>query len=122
MVQEVHHNDLTAALAAPVAVLDFNATWCGPCKMLGPVLEEVSNEMADKAAFFGIDCDENPQLAAQFGVSSIPCLVVLKRRQDGHPSGRLPAETGAGCLAERRALIFYTASGVAHHLAVSHFF
>ena len=78
MVQEVHHNDLTAALAAPVAVLDFNATWCGPCKMLGPVLEEVSNEMADKAAFFGIDCDENPQLAAQFGVSSIPCLVVLK--------------------------------------------
>ena len=78
MVQEVHHNDLTAALAAPVAVLDFNATWCGPCKMLGPVLEEVSNEMADKAAFFGIDCDENPQLAAQFGVSSIPCLVVVK--------------------------------------------
>ena len=78
MVQEVHHNDLTAALAAPVAVLDFNATWCGPCKMLGPVLEEVSNEMDDKAAFFGIDCDENPQLAAQFGVSSIPCLVVLK--------------------------------------------
>ena len=75
MVQEVHHNDLTAALAAPVAVLDFNATWCGPCKMLGPVLEEVSNEMADKAAFFGIDCDENPQLAAQFGVNSIPCLV-----------------------------------------------
>ena len=51
MVQEVHHNDLTAALASPVAVLDFNATWCGPCKMLGPVLEEVSNEMADKAAF-----------------------------------------------------------------------
>ena len=59
-------------------LLDFFATWCGPCKMLGPVLEEVSNEMADKAAFFGIDCDENPQLAAQFGVSSIPCLVVLK--------------------------------------------
>ena len=78
MVQEVHHNDLSAALAAPAAVLDFNATWCGPCKMLGPVLEEVSGEMADKAAFFGIDCDENPQLAAQFGVNSIPCLVVLK--------------------------------------------
>ena len=45
-----------------------------------------------------------------------------EKRQDGYPSGRFPAETGAGFLAERRALIFYTASGVAHHLAVSHFF
>lgn len=52
MVQEVHHNDLTAALAAPVAVLDFNATWCGPCKMLGPVLEEVSNEMGRQGCLF----------------------------------------------------------------------
>ena len=48
MVKEVHHNDLTAALAAPVAVLDFNATWSGTCKMLGPVMQEVSNELADK--------------------------------------------------------------------------
>lgn len=82
--------------------------------MLGPVLEEVSNEMADKAAFFGIDCDENPQLAAQFGVSSIPCLVVLKNgKMVTHQVGFQP-KPALVSLAERRALIFYTASGVAH--------
>ena len=68
---------MTAALAAPVAVLDFNATWCGPCKYMSETVFK-QEKVADKAAFFGIDCDENPQLAAQFGVSSIPCLVVLK--------------------------------------------
>lgn len=81
MVHEVHHNDLTQAQAADVAVLDFNATWCGPCKMLAPVLEEASNELEGKALFYGIDVDENLPLATQFGISSIPALIVLKKGQ-----------------------------------------
>lgn len=81
MVYEVHHNDLTQALAADVAVLDFNATWCNPCRMLAPVLEQVSEELAGKALFCGIDVDQNPALAAQFGIQSIPALVVLKNGQ-----------------------------------------
>ena len=81
MVYEVHHNDLTQALAAEVAVLDFNATWCNPCRMLAPVLEQVSEELAGKALFCGIDVDQNPALAAQFGIQSIPALVVLKNGQ-----------------------------------------
>lgn len=63
---------------SPAAVVDFNATWCGPCKMLGPVLEKLSGEMADKASFYGVDVDENSDLAEEFGVMSIPTLVILK--------------------------------------------
>ena len=81
MVYEVHHNDLTQAQAAEAAVLDFNATWCNPCRMLAPVLEQVSEELAGKALFWGIDVDQNPALAAQFGIQSIPALVVLKNGQ-----------------------------------------
>ena len=65
MVYEVHHNDLTQAQAAKAAVLDFNATWCNPCRMLAPVLEEASKDLAGKALFYGIDVDENPALAAR---------------------------------------------------------
>lgn len=85
MVYEVHHNDLTQAQAAEAAVLDFNATWCNPCRMLAPVLEQVSEELAGKALFCGIDVDQNPALAAQFGIQSIPALVVLKK---GEPVAR----------------------------------
>ena len=62
-------------------MLDFNATWCNPCKMLAPVLEAASEELEGKALFYGIDVDENPALAQQFGISNIPALVVLKNGQ-----------------------------------------
>lgn len=78
MIQTVVNNDLSAAKSAAAAVVDFNATWCGPCKMLGPVLEKLSGEMADKASFYGVDVDENSDLAEEFGVMSIPTLVILK--------------------------------------------
>ena len=62
-----------------VVVVDFFATWCGPCKMLAPVLEEVSEEYAGKVNFFNVDVDENPDLAMQYKIMNIPALVVLKR-------------------------------------------
>ena len=61
----------------PVLV-DFNATWCGPCRMLGPVLEELSEEMAGKASFYAVDVDDNQDLASQYGISSIPYVAVFK--------------------------------------------
>ncbi len=79
MVEKVHNNDLAKALAADVAVLDFNATWCGPCRMVAPVVEQMAEENAGKVEFYSIDCDENPNLARQFGVMSIPSLFVLKK-------------------------------------------
>ena len=62
-------------------LVDFFATWCNPCKMLAPVLEEASRELEGKALFYGIDVDENLTLAQQFGISSIPALIVLKNGQ-----------------------------------------
>ena len=59
-------------------VVDFWAEWCGPCKMIAPSLEEISNEMGDKVTIAKINMDENPDLAAQFGVRSIPTLLMFK--------------------------------------------
>ena len=59
-------------------VCDFYATWCGPCKMLAPVMEEVSEEYADKADFIKVDIDENMELAARYGIMSIPLVCVFK--------------------------------------------
>ncbi|SMH28753.1 thioredoxin [Mesorhizobium australicum] len=63
--------------AEPV-VVDFWAEWCGPCKMIAPSLDEISTEMAGKVKIAKLNIDENPELAAQFGVRSIPTLMVFK--------------------------------------------
>ena len=59
-------------------ILDFWAPWCGPCKMVAPVLEEVAKEVAGKAKVGKINVDEEQELAAAFKVMSIPTLVVMK--------------------------------------------
>ncbi|SDH24680.1 thioredoxin [Pseudobutyrivibrio sp. 49] len=81
MVKKISTDEFNSMDKAGVTVLDFNAVWCGPCKMLGPVLEEVSEEMADDAKFYSIDTDENPDLAKEFGIMNIPAVVILKDGQ-----------------------------------------
>ena len=79
MVKKVNTQEFQAeAMNAPAAVVDFNATWCGPCRMLAPVVESVSEKLGDKVNFYNVDVDEAPELAAKFGISSVPCLVLLK--------------------------------------------
>ncbi|HHU35650.1 MAG TPA: thioredoxin [Treponema sp.] len=65
----------------PVLV-DFWAPWCGPCKMLGPVLEEADKELGDTAVIAKLNVDEEQELAVKFGVSSIPTMVVFKNGKE----------------------------------------
>ena len=60
-------------------VCDFFATWCGPCKMLAPVMEQVSERFHDKALFVKVDIDENMELAARYGIMSIPLVAVFEK-------------------------------------------
>lgn len=71
-------NTFEEALKAPIAVIDFYADWCGPCKMMAPVFDEFAEEVAGKAVAGKVNVDQNPELAQKYGVVSIPTLVVLK--------------------------------------------
>jgi thioredoxin 1 len=61
-----------------VVLTDFWAPWCGPCKMIAPVLEELDSEVGDKVKIVKLDVDENQETASKFGVMSIPTLLVFK--------------------------------------------
>lgn len=66
------------------AVVDFYATWCGPCKMLSPIIDEMSNKYDGKVDFYKIDVDNQEELAAVFGIRSIPTLLFIPK--EGEPT------------------------------------
>ena len=67
--------------ASELVLVDFWAAWCGPCKAVAPILEEIANEQAGSLKIAKVDIDENQQYAAQLGVTSIPTMVVFKNGQ-----------------------------------------
>lgn len=65
-------------IAEGLVLVDFWATWCGPCKMIAPVLEELDAEMSDKVKIVKVDVDENQGTASDYGIMSIPTLLLMK--------------------------------------------
>ncbi len=83
------------------AIIDFYANWCGPCKMVAPILEELQSEYGDKLTIYKVNTEEQQELAGLFGIQSIPSLLFIPL--DGQPQmamGALPKDTFQSAIAD----------------------
>ena len=87
--------------SAPLALVDFWATWCGPCRMVGPIIEKLGEQYEGQAVIAKVDVDSEPDLARRFGVLSIPTVVFLKNGKEiGRKVGLMPAQAYTAVLDE----------------------
>ena len=74
----VNENEFSASIEKGVTLVDFYATWCGPCRVMADILEDVEDSLEDKAQIVKVDVDDSPNIARQFGIMSIPTLIIFK--------------------------------------------
>ena len=87
--------------AADIAMVDFWASWCGPCKMLAPAIDAIGAQYEGKALIAKVNVDEEPALAAQFGIMSIPTVGFLQNGKEiGRKGGLMPAQAYTAVLDE----------------------
>lgn len=81
VINESQFSELVLESQVPVLV-DFYAPWCGPCKMLAPILDQLTEELGESARIYKIDVDQDSELAAQFGVMNVPTLILFKEGKE----------------------------------------
>lgn len=96
-IKSVNEAEFNQEVKDGTVLVDFFADWCGPCRMMTPILEKVAEEMQGKVSVIKIDIDQAQQIASQFQVTSIPTLVLLKK---GSETGRLVGLRDAGAIKE----------------------
>lgn len=74
----INQNNFNEKVANGVVLVDFFATWCGPCKMIAPVLEQLSEKYEGKASIYKVDIDQSMALAAKYGIQAVPTMILFK--------------------------------------------
>ncbi len=77
--KQVNSEEFKSAIQGDAVLVDFSATWCGPCKMLAPVLESAQEKLADKCEIIKVDVDQSPDIAQQFGIMAVPTVILFKK-------------------------------------------
>ncbi len=83
-VKHIKGNEVEGAASATdkLSLIDFSAAWCGPCKMLTPVLEKVSDDLDNKVSFYHLDVDESPDASSKFGIRGVPTMIVFHNGEE----------------------------------------
>lgn len=76
--KQINEKEFESCIKEGICVVDFFATWCGPCRMMSPILEDADKELEGKVRFFKVDVDDNEGLAKKFGIMSIPTIIIFE--------------------------------------------